>query len=205
NRPSFDANMATDGTENQHVSSFSSIRVAGVSVCSAKGQSVAPASQQVNRSCTLRSNVRSKLCEQRSPPCMPKRFAAYSMYATTFDWLTATPFGIPVLPEVNSRYAVSLPSTTGSQGSAIFDNCRAGMTRCEDRSEDRSDDRRLEPGSQPESGMTSVTGVSEHSPRRGSKASSAAAHSRPTTRVLHPDARSITSVLSRGNLGFSGT
>src|SRR5271157_2540072 len=66
NRPSFDANMATDGTENQHVSSFSSIRVAGVSVCSAKGQSVAPASQQVNRSCTLRSKVKSKFCEQRS-------------------------------------------------------------------------------------------------------------------------------------------
>src|SRR5208282_5305632 len=92
-RPNFDANIATDGTENQHVSSFSSIRVAGVSVCSAKGQRVAPASQQVNRSCTLRSKVRSKFCEQRSASCMPKRFAAYSMYATAFDWLTATPLG----------------------------------------------------------------------------------------------------------------
>src|ERR1700679_1550583 len=67
--PSFEANMATDGTENQHVSSFSSTRVAGVSVCSAYGQRVAPASQQVKRSCTLRSKVRSKFCEQRSPPC----------------------------------------------------------------------------------------------------------------------------------------
>src|ERR1035438_5934863 len=77
--PSFDANIATEGTENQQVSSFSSIRVAGVSVCSAYGHSVAPPSQQVNRSCTLRSKVKSKFCEQRSPPWMPKRFAAYSM------------------------------------------------------------------------------------------------------------------------------
>src|SRR5271156_6798149 len=48
--PSLEANMATEGTENQTVSSFSSTKVAGVSVCSAYGQSVAPASQQVNRS-----------------------------------------------------------------------------------------------------------------------------------------------------------
>src|SRR5580658_649960 len=66
-RPTFDANIATDGTENQTVSSFSSTRVAGVSVCSAEVHSVAPASQEVKRSCTLRSNVRSKFCEQRSP------------------------------------------------------------------------------------------------------------------------------------------
>src|SRR5208283_5992162 len=64
--PTFEANMATDGTENQQVNSFSSTSVAGVSVCSVYGQSVAPASQQVKRSCTLRSNVRSKFCEQRS-------------------------------------------------------------------------------------------------------------------------------------------
>ena len=44
------------------------------------------------------------------------------MYATAFAWLTATPFGIPVLPEVNSRYAVAPPSTAGSKGSATFDN-----------------------------------------------------------------------------------
>src|SRR5271156_1567034 len=65
--PSFDANIATDGTENQTVNCFSSIRVAGVNVFSAKGISVAPASQQVKRSCTLRSKVKSKFCEQRSP------------------------------------------------------------------------------------------------------------------------------------------
>src|SRR5713226_3076878 len=65
-RRSFDANMATDGTENQTVNSFSLIRLAGTRYCSGNGQRVAPASQQTNRSCTLRSNVRSKFCEQRS-------------------------------------------------------------------------------------------------------------------------------------------
>src|SRR5208283_989618 len=133
NSPTFEANMATDGTENQQVNSFSSTKVAGVSVCSVYGQSVAPASQQVNRSCTLRSNVKSKFCEQRSAALKPNRFFAYSMYATAFDWLTATPFGIPVLPEVNSKYAVAFPSTAGlegSVGSATFDNWRAATTWC---------------------------------------------------------------------------
>src|SRR5581483_2440101 len=64
--PSLEANIATDGTENQTVSSYSSIVVAGTSTCSGKGHSVAPASQHANKSCTLRSKVRSKFCEQRS-------------------------------------------------------------------------------------------------------------------------------------------
>src|SRR5271170_5169347 len=115
------------------------------------------------------------------------------MYATAFDWLTATPFGTPVLPEVNSRYAVSLPATTGSRGSAIFASCPADMTQCEDES--------LGSGSQSGSGRISVSGVS----RRGSNDSRVAAHSRPTTRVLQPDASSMTSVLSNGNLALSGT
>src|SRR5208282_1797137 len=68
NSPSFDANIATEGTENQTVNANSSTSDAGVSVCSANGHRVAPASQQVNRSCTLRSKVRSKFCEHLSPP-----------------------------------------------------------------------------------------------------------------------------------------
>src|SRR5215469_6396836 len=76
NSPILDANIATDGTENQTVILFSSISVAGVRVCSVQGQSVAPAFQQVNRSCTLRSKVRSKFWEHRSSALISNRFAA---------------------------------------------------------------------------------------------------------------------------------
>jgi hypothetical protein len=72
------------------------------------------------------------------------------MYATAFDWLTATPLGTPVLPEVNSRYAVALPSTVGSEGSATFDNWRVEMTRW------RTGDPLV--GSHPGSGMMIVNG-----------------------------------------------
>ncbi len=56
-------------------------------------------------------------------------------------------------------------------------------------------------GESGESEMISVSGVFT----RGSNDSSVAAHSCPTTRVLHPDAFSMTSVLSSGNLGLRGT
>src|ERR1700693_5862404 len=65
-RPSFVANITTDGTENQTVSSFSLIKLAGTRYCSGNGQSAAPASQQTNKSWTLTSKVRSKFWEQRS-------------------------------------------------------------------------------------------------------------------------------------------
>src|SRR5580692_4473365 len=123
---------------------------------------------------------------------MPNRFAAYSMYATTFDWLTATPFGIPVLPEVNSKYAVAFPSTTGSTGSATFANRLAERTRC--------DFTNAAFGSHPASGRIKVNGFSI----RGSNDSSTLAHSSPTIIVLHPDAFSMVSVRSKGNFGFSG-
>src|SRR5262244_1698680 len=66
NNPSLAAKIPTEGTENHTVNSYSSIVVTGTSVCSGKQQSVAPASQEANKSCTLRSNVRSKFCENRS-------------------------------------------------------------------------------------------------------------------------------------------
>src|ERR1700674_3815875 len=60
NMPNFDASIATEGTENQTVKSFSRIRLTGARYCSGKGQRVAPAFQQTNKSCTLGSNVSSK-------------------------------------------------------------------------------------------------------------------------------------------------
>src|ERR1700737_2933024 len=115
------------------------------------------------------------------------------MYATTFDWLTATPFGVSVLPEVNNRYAVAFPSTIGSDGSATCDNWRPDTTRWGENN--------LLSGSHSGSGNSRINGLS----KRGSKDFKVAAHSWPTTKVLQPDALSIISVLSKGNFGFSGT
>ena len=116
------------------------------------------------------------------------------MYATAFDWLTATPFGTPVLPEVNSRYAVSFPSTMGSDGSAsLYDNCRAEMTRWAD----RSFAFRLPAGIGDDQGQRLVQTRKQRLQRSGALLSH---HQGFTSGRL-----SMTSVLSSGNLGFSGT
>ena len=63
----------------------------------------APRSQHTNMSCTLKSKVISNICEKRSCSLTWYLSHTYWTYDFTFDWLTGTPLGSPVLPEVKSR------------------------------------------------------------------------------------------------------
>ena len=114
--------------------------------------------------------------------------ASWLFYYSWGGWLIV----ILIFSSLMNYVARSEERTIGSKGSAIFDS-GAEMTRCAHEN--------ARSGSQPESGMIRVSGWLT----RGSKAASVAAHSRLTTTVLHPEARSMRRVRSRGNLGLRGT
>src|SRR5262249_61307222 len=95
---------ATEGTENHTVSSWSRMNLAGsVTDFSGTQNKHAPRSQHTNMSWTLRSNVSSNACEHRSSSSMSYRAPTYRRYERTFAWLIGTPFGSPVVPDVNRR------------------------------------------------------------------------------------------------------
>src|SRR5690606_24661362 len=110
-------------------------------------------------------------------------------------WLTATPFGTPVLPDVNRRYAGLSGLTSGVFKLAYVDsspvadknvcrgNCRSYFSRESDRSKmTRSD-------------FPSAERISP----------AIFSHSSPMTSVSAPERRSIVRFLCDGNFGFSGT
>src|SRR5690242_16046723 len=102
--PSFFIVSATEGTENQMLNSDFLTKEAGLSRVFCDGQQThAPRSQATNMSNAERSKVMSKVCEKRSCSVIPYRYTTASTKCVTFRCATATPFGVPVLPEVNRR------------------------------------------------------------------------------------------------------
>ena len=96
--------MPTLGTDNQTVSFASRMNLSGFNSTGAGGQQThAPFSQATNMSNTDRSTVWSNICEKRSVSEMPYLAAIALTKCLMFRWVTPTPLGIPVLPDVNRR------------------------------------------------------------------------------------------------------
>ena len=99
--------MATDGTENHTVRRCSTMNFAGA--MTARGgitHSAAPACQDANKSCTLRSKVRSNVCETRSSGWRSNLLAMWSRSSGNITLGHRHALSTPVLPEVKSRYAM---------------------------------------------------------------------------------------------------
>ena len=67
---------------------------------------------------TDRSKVRSNICDRRSSGPIAYRSTAASTNARTLRCVTITPFGVPVLPDVKSRYASASGSTATDSSAA---------------------------------------------------------------------------------------
>src|SRR6266478_383973 len=186
----------TEGTENHIVSPLSRMNFAGaITDFSGTTNRQAPRSQQTNMSCTLKSNVRSNSCESRSSQDTSYRSQIYSTYDRTFAWWIGTPFGTPVLPDVNNRYATACGSTSTECGkSTALGMSSANTNRCCG----RSDASLL---SVVVSGRITVIGRSWSVKSCGS----CETPSFPAMSVAHFDRRSIERVRSTGNFGLSGT
>ena len=186
--------IAAEGTENHAVISSSRMNLAGAIAARFVGtHRHAPAIHVANRSCTLRSNVRSNICEQRSAGEYPYARTACDRYADTLAWLTPTPLGMPVLPEVKSRYAIDSSLTLGVSTCGVV-----AMSRASSR------------GPVPEvalhSGRRRVGNSTASSPSCDSSSGRATSSaSGPTTSVAAPDRRNMPLVRSTGKPGCKGT
>ena len=68
-----------------------------------------------------------KICPTRSPGRIPKSPGAVSKMLQRFLWVTWTPLGVPVVPEVNKRMAIS-SGVTGLGGNELGMHCSAIMS-----------------------------------------------------------------------------
>ena len=97
-----------EGTEYQMLISFLLMKRVGASMSrGVRAQTRAPTSQATKMSKMQGSNVSSKVWEKRSSGTGAKRCTMLSTKCSTLACNTGTPLGLPVLPDVNSRYVIS--------------------------------------------------------------------------------------------------